>query len=74
MLNNGNLGANQKVPEPFRCPLVPLLPCLGIYCNFILCTVGNGQAEWTMFIVFEILGMFFYMFYGYKNSEMPKRM
>ena len=66
-------GGQQEAPM-FRCPLVPLLPCLGIYSNFILCTAGVGAAEWLLFLSFEGVGILFYLCYGYKHSRMPKRL
>ena len=60
--------------KAFQCPLVPLLPCLGIISNFVLCTVGVGQMEWVLFICFEILGGIFYFMYGYHNSLMPYKL
>lgn len=26
--------------DVFRCPCVPFIPCLGVYCNMLLCTIG----------------------------------
>lgn len=47
----------------FKCPLVPLVPCIGILGNFMLCT-GVNLEIWVYFIVFEILGVSFYFGYG----------
>lgn len=68
------LGPAVEKEDVFRCPLVPLLPCLGIFANFILCTVGVEKAQWIIFFVFELLGVLFYFFYGYGNSKMPERL
>lgn len=57
----------------FKCPCVPLIPCLGIVFNFILCTVGVGKMEWLLFLLFEFTGFLFYILYGYKNSLMPAK-
>ena len=63
---------NEEIEETdgFKCPLVPFLPCLGIYCNFILCLMGVGSFEWIIFIIFELIGCSFYFIYGYKNSNL----
>lgn len=57
----------------FQCPLVPLLPCLGIYLNLLLCMFGVTGTAWAMFAVFEVLGLLIYIFYGYHHSKLGKR-
>jgi len=54
----------------FRAPLVPLIPCLGIYLNFLLCTIGCGLDTWILFLMFEMIGVTFYFTYGFKNSKL----
>lgn len=66
-------GGAQK-EQGFRCPCVPLIPCLGIYANFLLCCLGVEYQQWMIFLLFEIVGVLFYLMYGYKNSHMPERM
>ena len=53
---------------------MPLLPCLGIYLNLLLCVVGTNANAWIIFGVFEAVGLLFYVFYGYHNSKLGKRM
>ena len=60
--------ASDKV---FRCPCVPLFPCLGVFCNILLCTMGVARVSWMVFGVFEIIGLLFYFAYGYQNSKLP---
>jgi hypothetical protein len=43
---------------------VPLVPCLGIYFNFVLCTAGVGIKEWIFFLLFEISGVLFYLLFN----------
>lgn len=59
--------------DVFRCPCVPLFPCLGVYCNLLLCTIGVKRLGWVIFGVFEAFGALFYVCYGYRNSRLPKR-
>lgn len=63
-----------KDKDLFKCPLVPLIPCSGIYVNFMLVTIGVGINEWKLFGAFEFLGFLFYMFYGYRNSSLPEKL
>lgn len=59
--------------DVFRTPLVPLTPCLGIYSNFLLCTIGVELKIWYIFFAFEGIGVFFYVIYGYHKSKLPQR-
>ena len=64
-------GDSAQPNSSFRCPCVPLVPAIGIISNYILCTVGVGKLEWTLFICFELAGVLFYFLYGFHNSQMP---
>lgn len=57
----------------FKCPCVPLIPCLGIVANYVLCLCGVSKLEWVMFLFFELTGALFYFLYGYNNSLMPAK-
>jgi APA family basic amino acid/polyamine antiporter len=66
-----------RIPQPnkpqytYKCPWVPLIPCLGILGNFIL--VSKIEAStWLYFGVYEALGFLFYFTYGLKNSKLNK--
>jgi APA family basic amino acid/polyamine antiporter len=63
--------ANPDTPRPFRTPLVPLVPILGILiCSaliFSLDTVTQLSA-----LAWLILGLFVYFFYSKKNSVLRK--
>ena len=72
-VNEGSkLADASKEQDVFKCPLVPLLPCLGIYSNFVLCTTV-GISGWVLFLLFEGFGVLFYLFYGFKHSNMTNR-
>jgi hypothetical protein len=58
-----------KPADTFICPLIPLIPCLGIAGNFFLCT-GIDYYTWLYLIFFEILGISFYFGYGMQNSKL----
>jgi len=68
------LPAAIEPPKPlFLCPLMPLLPCVGIWTNCVLSTVGSNGLTWAIFAVFEIVGLLFYACYGYKHSKLKRR-
>lgn len=55
--------------RPFKCPLVPLIPCLGIVSCFIL-MLSLPINTWVRFIVWMALGAVVYWLYGYRNSKL----
>jgi amino acid transporter len=71
--SQGLLAAIEPPKALFLCPLMPLLPCLGIWTNCVLSTVGSNGLTWAIFAVFEIVGLLFYACYGYKHSKLRKR-
>jgi APA family basic amino acid/polyamine antiporter len=55
-------------PRSFKTPLVPLIPILGIAtCLFMM--VFLPLDTWIRLIVWMIIGMDIFMFYGYKKSD-----
>lgn len=57
--------------QSFSTPLVPLIPLLGISCNVFL--IANlGYATWIRLVVWLILGLIIYFFYGIRNSKLAK--
>ena len=64
----------KKHPEaerPFRCPLVPLVPILGIVCCVAL-MLSLPVANWWRLIVWLGLGLLIYLAYGRRHSVMAK--
>jgi APA family basic amino acid/polyamine antiporter len=55
------------VPRPFRCPWVPLIPCLGIIFNVGL-MASLGWVNWIRLIAWFGLGLVIYRLYGTRHS------
>src|SRR5712671_2544673 len=56
-------------PRPFRVPFVPLFPILGV----ILCIalmLSLPVLTWIRFIVWLVLGLIIYFFYGVSHSKL----
>ena len=60
---------NPDAERPFKCPLVPLLPILGIGCCLML-MLSLPAANWWRLIVWLALGLFIYFGYSRKHSVM----
>lgn len=60
---------NPELPRAFRAPWVPFLPILGIICCGAM-IFGLGWTNWLRLIVWLVLGLIIYYFYGYKNSHL----
>ena len=59
------------IPQAFKCPWMPIIPMLGTFFNFFIC--GNSDLRsWVALLVFMGLGLFIYIFYSYKNSEIGR--
>merc|ERR1712166_369516 len=71
--SQGLLAATDPPKALFLCPLMPLLPCVGIWTNCVLSTVGSNGLIWAIFAIFEVVGLLFYYCYGYKHSKLRKR-
>ncbi|MBV9398394.1 MAG: amino acid permease [Bryobacterales bacterium] len=54
-------------PRPFKTPLVPLIPILGIAFNLLL-MYGLGWTNWTRLIVWMVIGLIVYFSYSRKHS------
>jgi len=57
--------------RPFRTPWVPLVPILGVLFNGYM-MVKLGWMNWTRLIVWLIIGLFVYFFYGRKHSRVQR--
>jgi APA family basic amino acid/polyamine antiporter len=57
--------------RPFKVPLFPVTPALGIIlCAYLM--VNLPFATWMRLIVWLIIGLFLYTFYGYRRSNLNK--
>mmetsp|Transcript_21360 Transcript_21360/g.20510 ORF Transcript_21360/g.20510 Transcript_21360/m.20510 type:complete len:122 (-) Transcript_21360:25-390(-) len=63
-----------EVPGPhlYSSPFFPVLPALGLLCNFILST-GLDTFTWVLFILYQLLGLAIYVTYGYRHSVINQR-
>ena len=60
-----------ELQRPFRCPLVPLIPLLGIsFCVSLMLSLP--KITWIRFAVWLLIGLFIYFFYGIKHSRMSR--
>ena len=59
--------------RPFRTPLVPLVPILGIAFNGYM-MVELGAANWYRLIGWMAIGLVVYYFYGRKHSKLQKQL
>ncbi|MER0241475.1 amino acid permease [Streptomyces sp. HSW2009] len=57
------------LPRPFRAPLFPLPPLLGIVCCGYL-IYGTGSAAWLQFGIFLLVGAGLYVGYGRHRSRL----
>jgi APA family basic amino acid/polyamine antiporter len=55
-------------PRPFRTPLVPYVPALGILACFYL-MVGLPVDTWARLIIWMVLGLAIYFLYGRRHSK-----
>jgi len=60
------------LPRPFRVPLVPLFPLLGIFLSAFLAIFGLTTLTWQRFIISLALGLIIYFAYGFRKSR-PER-
>jgi basic amino acid/polyamine antiporter, APA family len=59
------------VPRPFKVPLFPVLPCLGILlCGYLM--VSLPAAAWERFLVWLAIGLLIYAFYGRHHSRLAR--
>ncbi|MBY0527806.1 MAG: amino acid permease [Gemmataceae bacterium] len=64
---------NPQAERPFRCPLVPLVPVLGILCCLIL-MFSLPAANWLRLFGWLALGMCIYFLYGRHHSVLGKEL
>ncbi len=54
--------------RPFRSPLVPFFPILGIVLSVFLSSVGLGPFTWLRFAAWLVVGLLIYCAYGFRHS------
>jgi APA family basic amino acid/polyamine antiporter len=60
------------LPRPFRTPLVPLVPVLGILiCGYMM--YGLPKDTWLRLIIWMALGLAIYFLYGMRHSALARR-
>ena len=62
---------NPDAPRPFKTPLVPLVPILGIVWNFAM-MYSLGWSNWARLIVWLIIGQVIYFTYSRHHSHLRK--
>jgi len=63
---------NPDAKRPFRAPLVPLVPVLGIG-TCLLLMFSLPVENWYRLIIWMAIGLVLYFSYGYQNSELRRR-
>jgi APA family basic amino acid/polyamine antiporter len=58
-----------NIARPFRTPLVPLVPALGVLTCFYL-MLGLPGATWQRLFIWMAIGLIIYFLYGKKNSKL----
>ncbi len=61
-----------ELPRPFRAPMVPLVPILGIAISLLL-MFSLPLDTWIRLIVWLVVGMAVYLTYGVRNSRVQRR-
>ncbi|WKK59263.1 MULTISPECIES: amino acid permease [unclassified Sphingobacterium] len=62
---------NPEIERPFKTPLVPLVPILGILVC-VLMMAGLPIESWERLGIWMAIGVAFYFAYGYRNSVLRK--
>jgi basic amino acid/polyamine antiporter, APA family len=75
LVNLGVIILRRTKPDmdrPFRTPLVPVFPIIGILlCVWLM--IDLPGTTWIRFLVWLAVGMVIYVLYGYKHSKLRTR-
>ncbi len=63
---------NPDLPRPFRTPLVPLVPILGVVVNLGL-MAGLGAITWAVFLSWMVIGLCIYFTYSRHTSLLQQK-
>lgn len=62
---------NPDLKRGFRVPFVPIVPLLAVFsCGYLM--VHLSVITWIGFFIWFVIGIIFYMLYGYKHSKLSK--
>ena len=61
--------AHPETPRPFKTPLVPLVPILGIVWNFAM-MYSLGLDNWLRLIIWLVIGQIIYFAYSRHHSHL----
>jgi APA family basic amino acid/polyamine antiporter len=62
---------NPDLPRPFRTPLVPLVPILGILISLLM-MAGLPRDTWLRLVIWLVIGMALYFGYGRRHSRVQR--
>ena len=60
-----------ELPRPFKTPLVPVVPILGILCNLAL-MLGLGWSNWARLVIWLAIGLAIYFGYSRYHSHLQR--
>lgn len=60
-----------ELPRPFKTPLVPIVPILGLITCLLMMAFLNA-GTWVRLIVWLLIGLLIYVFYGQKNASLVR--
>jgi len=61
-----------ELRRPFRCPLVPLIPLLGVaFCACLMLSLP--KITWIRFVVWLLAGLAIYFYYGIRHSRLATK-
>jgi basic amino acid/polyamine antiporter, APA family len=64
---------NPDLPRPFRTPLVPVVPVLGMFVNLLL-MFYLGWHNWVRLFVWLAVGLVLYLVYGRRHSKLAREL
>src|SRR5215471_15810616 len=59
------------LPRPFKTPWIPFTPIMGIAVSLLM-MFSLGWQTWARLVIWLVLGLFIYFFYGRKNSRVQR--